>query len=120
MGWHVVVATLLPVSSLEETHRKTAQLGNSGLVAGLASPPSPMPEGKTEHHSLDRGTSCVCWAGLCGEWAAREGENLAGMVWEGESVSVGLHSCRLPSHPRNIAVLSTETAQPALSAASTY
>lgn len=91
------------------------QHSTSGQVAGLASHPGPMPEGKTEHSPW---TGDV-WARLCGEWAARKEENLAGMGWEGEGVSVELHS-GLPPHPRNTAVLGTETAQPALSAVSTY
>lgn len=70
------------------------QLCTSGQATELASPPDPMPQARTEHHPLNRGMSRVCWAGLCGEWAARQEESPSGMGQEGEGVSVGL----LPSH----------------------
>lgn len=93
MGQHVVVATLLPVSSLRgHTGRQVCTFSQ---VSGLASPPSPMPRGRTAHHPLDRGKPGVCWTGLCGEQAARQGESLAGIGREGEGVSVGLLSCWL-------------------------
>lgn len=87
MGWHVVMATVLSVPLLG-TYRKAAQHLWPGL-AGLASPLAPY---LRERQSTTPWTGDV-WARLCGEWAARKGESLAGMGWEGEEVSVELHSC---------------------------
>lgn len=89
MGQHMVVAALFP----RGTHRKTALHLQPGHWVSLS--PGPMPWARTEHHPLDRGMSGVCWAGLCGEQAARQGESLAGMGQKGEGVSVGLLSCWL-------------------------
>lgn len=87
---NVVVAILLPISSLGG--RTGRQPCTFGQVTGLASPPGPTPRAGTEHHPLDKGLSGVCWAGLCGEQAARQGESPAGIGWEEEGVSVGLLS----------------------------